>query len=76
MLEIGPIAETFLTEIVHARPDAWAAEVRQLFALLQDHGPERMAGVLREAAERGWHDAGLVATLLTKPWGTFEEVHA
>ena len=76
VLEIGPIAETFLTELVPARPHTWAADVRRLFALLQDHGPERMAGALREAVERGWHDANLVATLLTKPWGTFEEVHA
>lgn len=76
VLEIGPIAETFLTELIHARPRTWAADVRRLFALLQDHGPERMAGALREAVERGWHDSELVATLLTKPWGTFEEVHA
>lgn len=76
VLEIGPIAETFLTELVHARPHTWAADVRRLFALLQEHGPERMAGALREAVERGWHDAGLVETLLAKPWGTFEEVHA
>ena len=76
VLEIGPIAETFLTELVHARPHTWAADVRQLFALLQEHGPERMAGALREAVERGWHDAHLVATLLTKPWGAYEEIHA
>ena len=76
LFEIGPIAETFLTELVHARPHTWAADVRQLFALLQEHGPERMGGVLREAVERGWHDASLVATLLTKPWGAYEEVHA
>lgn len=76
VLEIGPIAETFLTELVHARPHTWPPEVRRLFALLQEHGPERMAGALREAVERGWHDVGLVETLLTKPWGTFEEVRA
>lgn len=76
VLEIGPIAETFLTELVHARPHTWAGDVRRLFGLLQVHGPERMAGALREAVERGWHDSGLVETLLTKPWGTFEEIHA
>ena len=76
LLEIGPIAETFLTELVHARHHTWAADVRQLFAIHQENGPERMAGVLGEAVERGWHDAGLVATLLTKPWGTYEEIHA
>jgi transposase len=76
VLEVGPIAETFLTELVHARPHTWPPEVRRLFALLQEHGPERMVGALREAVERGWHDVGLIETLLTKPWGTFEEVHA
>jgi transposase len=76
VLEVGSIAETFLTELVHARPRTWPADVRRLFALLQEHGPERMAGALREAVERGWHDSGLVATLLTKPWGAYEEIHA
>ena|SRR5579875_1422773 len=41
-----------LTEFVHAGPPTWAADVRQLFALLQEHGPERMAGALREGVER------------------------
>lgn len=76
VLEVGPIAEAFLTELVHARPHTWPPEVRRLFTLLQEHGPERVAGALREAVERGWHDVSLVETLLTKPWGTFEEIHA
>lgn len=39
VLEIGPIAETFLTELVHARPHTWAADVRRLFALSRSTVP-------------------------------------
>jgi hypothetical protein len=53
-----------------------AGGVRRLFALLQEHGPERLSGALREAVERGWHDGCLVATPLAKPWGAHEEVQA
>lgn len=76
VLETGPIAETFVTELIYTRPHTWAGDVRRLFYLLLEHGPERMAGALREAFEPGWHDAHLLATLLTKPWGAYEEVHA
>jgi len=37
--ELGPVAETWLTELVHRRP---APDVEQCFALLQAHGPERL----------------------------------
>ncbi len=73
LLEVGPSAEAFLTELVHARPHTWAADVRRLFELLLEHGPERMAGAFQQALERGWHGAELVEPLLTRPWGMLEE---
>jgi len=74
LLEVGPSAEAFLTELVHARPHTWAPDVRRLFELLLEHGPERMAGAFQQALERGWHGAELVEPLLTRPWGMLEEV--
>jgi hypothetical protein len=72
LLEVGPSAEAFLTELVHARPRTWAADVRRLFDLLLEHGPERMAGAFQQAVDRGWHGAELVEPLLTRPWGMLE----
>jgi transposase len=74
LLEVGPSAEAFLTELVHARPHTWASDVRRLFELLLEHGPERMAGAFQQALERGWHGAELVEPLLRRPWGILEEV--
>ena len=76
LLEVGPSAEAFLTELVHARPYTWAADVRRLFELLLEHGPERMALAFQQAVERGWHGAELVEPLLKRPWGTLEEARA
>ena len=73
LLEVGPSAEAFLTELVHARPHTWAGDVRRLFELLLEHGPERMAGAFHQAVERGWHGAELIEPLLTRPWGILEE---
>ncbi len=75
LLEVGPSAEAFLTELVHARPHTWANDVRRLFELLLQHGPERMAGAFQQALDRGWHGAELVEPLLTRPWGVLEEAH-
>jgi len=48
LLELGPPALEYLTEIVHRRPRAWVSEVEALHALLQQHGAEP----LREAFVR------------------------
>jgi transposase len=45
LLELGPPALEYLTEIVHRRPRAWVSEVEALHTLLQQHGAEP----LREA---------------------------
>ena len=54
LLEGGPSAGAFLTELVHARPHTWASDVRQLFARLLEHGPRRMPIVSQQAVDRGW----------------------
>jgi len=60
LLEVGPSAEAFLTELVHARPNTWNWDVHRLFEMLLEHGPERMGTVFQEAVERGWHGAEMV----------------
>jgi transposase len=73
LLEAGPSAEAFPTELVHARPHTWAADVRRLFELLLEHGPERMAEAFQQAIDIGWHGAELVEPLFARPWGVLEE---
>ncbi len=60
LLEVGPPAEAFLTEQVHARPNTWNWDVHQLFEMWLEHGQERMAAAFHEAVERGWYGAEMV----------------
>jgi hypothetical protein len=48
LLEVGPAALEYLTEITHRRPRAWVSEVDRLHDLLQTHTPE----LLRDAFQR------------------------
>ncbi|MGI0130472.1 MAG: IS21 family transposase [Thermoplasmata archaeon] len=64
LFEVGPVAEEFLTELVHARPNTWAVDVHRLFELLLEHGPERMAEAFQHALDRGWHGAELIELLM------------
>jgi transposase len=36
--ELGPVAERWLTELVHRRPSAWRPDVEACFGFLQDYG--------------------------------------
>lgn len=40
--ELGLAAEAWLTELIHRRPTQWRPDVERCFALLQEHGPERL----------------------------------
>jgi transposase len=64
LLEVGGPAEPFLTELVHGRPYTWSEDVRCLFDLLLEHGPERMAWAFQQALDRGWHGSELIERLL------------
>jgi transposase len=39
LLELGPVAHAYLTELTHRRPRVWVRDVERLHALLQLHGP-------------------------------------
>jgi transposase len=49
LLEIGPAALEYLTELTHRRPRVWVRDVDRLHDLLQHHGEQ----ALRSAFERG-----------------------
>jgi transposase len=49
ILELGPVGESYLTELIHARPHTWKADVERLFALLEEIGEERFLRLLQRA---------------------------
>jgi transposase len=49
ILELGPIGESYLTELIHARPLTWKGDVERLFMLLEEMGDTRFLRVLQRA---------------------------
>jgi len=66
ILDLGPAAEAFFTEIVHRHRFTWPSEVEQLHAALVQHGPAALHRALALAHERELYGAPHVLRLLTK----------
>jgi transposase len=66
ILDLGPAAEAFFTEIVHRHRFTWPSEVEQLHAALVQHGPAALHRALAVAHERELYGAPHVLRLLTK----------
>jgi hypothetical protein len=49
ILELGPVGEGYLTELVHQRPHTWKGDVERLFALLEELGDVQFRLVLQRA---------------------------
>ncbi|HEX2648079.1 MAG TPA: IS21 family transposase [Candidatus Dormibacteraeota bacterium] len=49
LLELGPVGEGYLTELIHQRPYTWKGDVERLFALLEELGDARCRAVLQRA---------------------------
>ncbi|MGH7649267.1 MAG: IS21 family transposase [Gemmatimonadaceae bacterium] len=49
ILELGPVGEGYLTELIHQRPHTWKGDVERLFALLEELGDEPFRLVLQRA---------------------------
>jgi transposase len=64
LLDLGPVAETFLTEIVHRHRFTWKAEVEQLHGALLAHGPAVLQRSLAVAGEQRLYAAQHVLELL------------
>jgi len=66
ILDLGPAAEAFFTEIVHRHRFTWPSEVEQLHAALVQHGPAALHRALAIAHERELYGAPHVLRLLAK----------
>ena len=49
ILELGPVGETYLTELIHQRPLTWKGDVERLFAVLEELGDAAFRLVLQRA---------------------------
>ena len=49
LLELGPVGEAYLTELIHQRPYTWKGDVERLFALLEELGDAHFRLVLQRA---------------------------
>jgi len=49
ILELGPVGEAYLTEVIHQRPHTWKGDVERLFALLEELGDTAFRLVLQRA---------------------------
>jgi transposase len=49
LLELGPVGEGYLTELIHQRPLTWKGDVERLFALLEELGDALFRLVLQRA---------------------------
>jgi transposase len=70
VLDVGPAAVLFLTEVVHANPNGWYPVVDVLHELLQRHGPTSLNLALRAAVANRSYDVTFVENVLfarTKP---------
>lgn len=49
LLELGPVGESYLTELIHQRPHTWKGDIERLFALLEELGDDRFRALLQRA---------------------------
>ena len=66
VLDTGPAAERFITEVVHADPTDWWKVVDVLHDLLQCHGPTALHLALRAAVDVSTFDVRFVIELLDR----------
>jgi transposase len=66
ILELGPIGESYLTELIHARPMTWKGDVERLFMLLEEMGEDRFLRVLQRALFQQLYGAEYVVRLAAR----------
>jgi transposase len=67
LLQVGPEAQEYLTELVHRRPRVWTLDVDGLHELLQTHGDEPFRAALRRALADQLYGVEYVRHYLTEP---------
>lgn len=66
ILELGPIGESYLTVLIHARPLTWKGDVERLFMLLEEMGETRFLRVLQRALFQQLYGAEYVVQLASR----------
>jgi hypothetical protein len=66
ILELGPLGESYLTELIHARPLTWKGDVERLFMLLEELGDERFLRVLQRALFQQLYGAEYVVQIAAR----------
>jgi transposase len=67
LLDLGPAALAFLTEVVHRRPNTWKHDVDVLHDLLQAHGESAVCTAFEAACRQEVYGAEYIQVLLTAP---------
>jgi transposase len=66
LLELGPVGEGYLTELIHARPHTWKGDVERLFMLLEELGEPAFLRLLQRALFQQLYGAEYVVALAAK----------
>ena len=66
ILELGPVGEGYLTELIHARPRTWKGDVERLFALLEELGDASFLRLLQRALFQRLYGAEYVVALAAR----------
>jgi transposase len=66
ILELGPVGEGYLTELIHQRPHMWKGDVERLFALLEELGDAHFRLVLQRALFQRLIGAEYVVRLVSR----------
>jgi hypothetical protein len=66
ILELGPVGESYLTELIHHRPYTWKGDVERLFALLEEVGDERFVRALQWALFQRLYGSEYVLDAVTR----------
>jgi transposase len=67
LLALGPVAHSYLTDLVHRRRDSWIGDVEQLHDYLQAFGPALLIAAIERAAAAKTIGAEYVAHFLGDP---------
>lgn len=67
LLELGPAAHAYLTELIHRRPRLWVRDVERLHALLQVHGAAATRAAFEQSLHAGLFGAEYITHSLASP---------
>lgn len=66
ILELGPLGEAYLTELIHARPFTWKDDVERLFMLLEEVGEDCFLDLLKRALFQRLYGAEYVVRIASQ----------